>query len=809
MITPPFFSSKELKIFLTFFIIYSFFIHWTGWVEDSHLALTRSIVDDQRFEINSYYNITGDRAYFDSDYYSNKAPGLSILSIPVYSAWKLIYVFFLPDSSKEVNFWDDGHLVKSFFGEQIITLINPGIFTLFSMILVTIFTSSLFSALTVILIYKISRYFTKKESDRLLIVLIYGLGTLAFPFATVYFSHATATFFIFLSFYLLFKVKNEKLSDMRLILLGGIFAGFAVVVDYIVILIVMALVGFTLSIKRKNTTLFYVVSIFAGLMSLLLYNLLIFGTPFELTINHSDSALFPSRFDMNLPELPLILQMLILPYRGLLFYSPVLILSFIGLFYMYKEHKLETVVITLIFTSFLFVFSMMVGWWGGTSYGMRYMLPVIPFLMLPLIYIFKKLNFRLIIILVTLSIFVNILGLQTWENNIIDGNNILINDTFQEKIDNIQFLYNPLYDYYLPLFLKNGPRSRIFEHLINGDMNIDIRDTDFSKPHMKDRIFLFTLNPFGFILLKTQFLSMIFLGIIIFIIWKKEIIEFLIHKINLSYNHMRFIGIIMLFIFLASFIESTHTYHAENFYSKEKSGELDYRWISNNATIFVYSSTPKFAYLDFIVDSYRYSRNMSININDMFISTFKVEKNGTYFSTPVLNLNKGKNKVLLYSGDDCTNVYKIEQNTDIRCLSFTLRNKDHVNEDLFVESSMDSGWYDKETVDTKSFRWMSQNATFSIITTDSHPIKARLEFVVDNYYKSKILQLYINSNFIGQYHLSRGEYIITPLFDLNPKQNTLFFISKEGCAVPNETDDSADLRCLSFAFENIRLVLDG
>jgi hypothetical protein len=70
-------------------------------------------------------------------------------------------------------------------------------------------------------------------------------------------------------------------------------------------------------------------------------------------------------------------------------------------------------------------------------------------------YYFTEVIGQLLFILV----FINILGLQVWE----DGVN---KETYVEKMRNWQSLGNPILDRYLPLFLKNGPRSRIFESLV-------------------------------------------------------------------------------------------------------------------------------------------------------------------------------------------------------------------------------------------------------------------------------------------------------------------------------------------------------
>jgi hypothetical protein len=93
---------KEIKIFLAFFFLYSLFIQWYGWNEQSHLILTRAITEEKSFRIDSFYNLTGDRSIFKGHYYSDKDPGMAILSQPIYSLWVKIYQL-LPSDIKQAN----------------------------------------------------------------------------------------------------------------------------------------------------------------------------------------------------------------------------------------------------------------------------------------------------------------------------------------------------------------------------------------------------------------------------------------------------------------------------------------------------------------------------------------------------------------------------------------------------------------------------------------------------------------------------------------------------------------------------------
>jgi len=247
-------NRKEFKIFLTFFIIYLCFAKFQYFDDDVKLDLTRTIIDEHCFEIDSYVeNTGGDRIYYNGHYYSDKAPGASFLTIPVYAVFKLF--FGMPDT----NF-------KLYLLEFVIIA----------------FSSVLFSALLVVLMYKTSRFFLKKESQRILITIIFGLGTMIFVYSTIYYQHAMATFFAFLCFYLIFMIKQEKKGNYYF--LAGLSAGIAFIIDYITITIIIACFIFIIFRKKWKGFLLFFLGFSIFIFVLLIYNNSTFSTPFTYPI---------------------------------------------------------------------------------------------------------------------------------------------------------------------------------------------------------------------------------------------------------------------------------------------------------------------------------------------------------------------------------------------------------------------------------------------------------------------------------------------------------------------------------------------
>jgi len=484
-------NKKELKIFLTFFIIYLCFARFEPWNDPAKLDLTRAMVDEHRFEIDSYINDTGDyisntgdRAYYNDHYYSDKPPGASFLTVPVYAVFKLF--FGMPDTDFKLLFLE---------------------------FIIVAFSSALFSALLVVLMYKISRFFLKKEIDRILITIIFGLGTGIFIYSTIYYQYGISIFFAFLCFYLIFKMKQENKFSNKNFFIAGLCGGFAIICEYSASIIILACIIMILTLKKWKQLILFLFGFSITISLLFMYNYSIFGNILDTSYNHMDSkivseiltdyrhGLIPPHFIktdfmpfFSLAKFKIILRLLFYPFRGLFFYSPILALSLVGLFYMYKKHKLELTLISFIFILFLIYNSQIWDWGAGSSFGPRYLYAVVPFLTLSLMFCFKKINLKFILLLTVISIIINLMGMQVLTNEQHAGGlPMRFTSNYETRLATWQPISNPLFTYYMPLFFRYGPRSILIEEILG-----------------------FGLPPF---------FNVIVLLIIVSFIWRKELIR--------------------------------------------------------------------------------------------------------------------------------------------------------------------------------------------------------------------------------------------------------------------------------------------
>ncbi|MFH0832887.1 MAG: phospholipid carrier-dependent glycosyltransferase [Candidatus Aenigmatarchaeota archaeon] len=791
-------NSREFKIFITFFLFFLFFIHWTGWRENSSFDLTKSIVDNRTLNIDEYYNDTSDRAYVNGHYYVEKNPGISFLAVPVYAVWEYIHNFF------GIQRGCHGEFNTTFGSEnkKITEPINLDVLTSVSMVLLCMM-SAFFGALLVILIYKMLRYFTKNESHRLIITILAGIGTLILPYSTVFQIEIFAAFFAFLSFFIIFKVKNSRIKSKYMIL-AGLSSGIALLIAYTAIMVTFALIFYILiSYRKKEPMLYFLLGFSACLFLLLLYNYAITEDPLRLPIQFTDKTLWnpdveiQKKLDINewlFGTNPyVILRLLIYPEKGLFFFYPALVLSITGLIWMWRSYKKETITIGLLFIALLYFMSVYHYWVGGYTYGPHYLIYVIPFLMLPLSYSLRKIPKIIWLLLMMITITLSILCLTQW-NDLLDYSVGDIKTDFKENLSSFEVLYNPIFDLHIQKFLDYGPRSRLIEGVISG--NMDIREL---QPPIADKTLFST--PLGFLVLNFRFLPFLLLSFIFLIVWWNDIKSF-------SESHRQIILLVPL-IFGLSLIGITGIAYSSGFYHEERYNNMTFRWMSDNVTLAVYNpnSNDESIRMNLILSSLNRTRGLDIYFNDRYLDNYEISPYWMYISTPVIELKPGENKLSFISKCEVPAVSGFWQR-DIRCLSLLLFNvtiEKNINGKLFHGK----GWYPKETYNNFSFWWVGDNATMLVYNPDMERT-ARFEFLIGSLNKKRELELYLNNDLIGTYTINSvwyGNSVLTKDIKLKAGENTLMLYSKDGCENPTTLGLWNDMRCLSFIIHRERVFI--
>ncbi len=370
-----------MKSFIIFIILITISLsiapNFGGVNQSSRFDLTKAIVLDHTFQIDKYVSNTEDWSKFDGHYYSNKAPGSSMLAAIPYFALTIIDKIIGNDSYSESKYLS--------FCIFFVTIIP--------FILILILTNSWLTK------------FQISNDHKNNIIFVMGFGSLATIFSTMFWGHVTSAFFIFASFYFFFVKKRGVLQ--------GLFIGLAVLTEYTSALLIPILLILNFKEKKKELVLF----LLGGLLPFLIfiyYHKIAFGGYFSLApafgnpVFGSDQKSSLSVF--SFPSLKVFYELLLGFKRGIFIIVPVSALAIYGIVKQIKcncsiEDKKLAYSVGISFILFiLFNVSFVQGWNGGWASGPRYLVPVFPLVYLGLIYFETNNIFKLLAIFSAINV---------------------------------------------------------------------------------------------------------------------------------------------------------------------------------------------------------------------------------------------------------------------------------------------------------------------------------------------------------------------------------------------------------------------
>lgn len=329
--------------------------------EETMLETSRSLVEQGSWAIpasGSLVQVEG----VDGRMYSQYGPGQSLAAVPWVAVGTLIGSFFPKDQS--------GFPLRLILGSYN-ALIAAGIV-------------ALFAALGVALGY----------SRRASLIGAFALGfcTYLSPHSRTFFSEPLTALAIFGSFYLLARDRlapaNGKPARLSLGLLGSgaLFAlAIATKVQYVVVLPAFLLyLAWPIWRARKsgdprsevrNQSL-WVVGLVLGLLPLLLYNWQVFGSPLSTGYGQDPASTLTNLWFEGA------FGLLLSPGKGLLWYALPLLLTLWGWPRFAAWHRAEAAFVVALALPVIGLFSLYTFWHGDGSWGPRYLIPILPFLML-------------------------------------------------------------------------------------------------------------------------------------------------------------------------------------------------------------------------------------------------------------------------------------------------------------------------------------------------------------------------------------------------------------------------------------------
>lgn len=416
----PTFRRDAAIILLLLLLAYAYVLpRWADWSQNSRLNLTRAMVELGTVRIDAYVQNTGDYALYEGHAYTDKAPGPSLMAVPIYAL--ALPVIDHPAVSARLERVAGGGAMGGTLNPEGSGLNSEKVRAFMAQVLLTLSVVALPSALAAIVLYRLLLELgpalrLKATGNRqtseglpatdpagkplsgqssgpaparglsLLITLGYGLATPALAYAGNFYSHQLAGSLCLVAFALLYWMAQGRGGRARALLVG-LLLGFAVISEYPIAIVAGALGLYAIVKLRPALVALIIVGGMLPVLLMVVYDLVAFGTP--LPIGYSHSALWQDQhhtgfMSISYPTAEALWGLTFGTFRGLFVRAPWLLLCVPGVILWWRGGVLRAELVALLggAVGLILFYASSIMWWGGFGVGPRYIVPAIPLLAL-------------------------------------------------------------------------------------------------------------------------------------------------------------------------------------------------------------------------------------------------------------------------------------------------------------------------------------------------------------------------------------------------------------------------------------------
>lgn len=342
--------------------------HWHsggGWNVMTRICLIRAIVHDGTFSINVSHERTGDKAEYppgSGSYYSDKPVGAQLLGVigyclGFYVSWPLL------GYARLISPLTVGAMAATWAASGLPTIVL-GLLML-----------RLFVALGL------------DTRPAAFMVAAYALGTLAWPYATVYYGHQPAAAFGMIAFVAAFFALRARPPSLFLAGTAGLMAAWAAISEIPAAMVAVILFVYVAR-KGWKPAVAYLIGAIPPLALQLTYNWACFDSPFRFGYMYEVNPQFqnPSEW-VSYPRLGALWGITFSPDKGIFFLAPFLLFAVWGLVRLVRGRtwRAEGLVCTAVSAAYLLYNASHYMWQGGVCFGPRHLVPSLPFLAVGLV----------------------------------------------------------------------------------------------------------------------------------------------------------------------------------------------------------------------------------------------------------------------------------------------------------------------------------------------------------------------------------------------------------------------------------------
>jgi len=342
---------KGVALALSLFLLAIYLLTYSGDIHSSDglsmLSVTESLVKRGDYDTNQILWMGLQQGTFGRgrELYSRKGIGTSLAALPL--AWLGLIV----------PFW--GFV-------QTTLLLNVAV-----------------TALTGLLVFLYLQRLGHSWEVGLVVTVLFGLGTMAWPYSKYFFSEPLTGLALLATAYLLLRFRETQATgDLAL---AGTSLGLAIATRLataaIAPLFLLLLLAYSLSDRVSYRRLIPFLAAF--LLPLILWGLLLGGYNYLRFGNPLTTGYLPQE-SFRTPLLTGLAGLLISPGRGLFLYCPIFLLILPAFPIFLGRHRIEGAFSLSLVTIYILLYSKWFMWHGGFAWGPRFLVPIIPFLVIPL-----------------------------------------------------------------------------------------------------------------------------------------------------------------------------------------------------------------------------------------------------------------------------------------------------------------------------------------------------------------------------------------------------------------------------------------
>ena len=266
-----------------------------------------------------------------------------------------------------------------------------------------LFYGPFFMALAISTFFLICRTFDYQIRTSLILSFLLALTTPLWAYSQTSLSIVPFVFIILLTFYC-FRRYQKNNSPVNLIFCG-LCLGFGFMVRQEMAIFIIVLTAFFIyTLRKRDGKIKNIICYFAPpiLIYLLHKSLQMLNSGGGAVMDSPGNLIFALHPASPEPLMQLMNYggLLFSPGVGLLFFAPILFAMFFSFTDFFKKHKIETVFIIGLASYFIIQFGGFGHWHGLNSWGPRYLIPLIPLLLLPLGASIESRNFKKMMIVI-------------------------------------------------------------------------------------------------------------------------------------------------------------------------------------------------------------------------------------------------------------------------------------------------------------------------------------------------------------------------------------------------------------------------